>query len=478
MQYPQPAVATSITPGYEHGAPVPNDVHNGSSYGGYDYRSGMQQQQYDMSGYQYPQQHHQQFMQHHQLQYNAGDSGGTFSSHQGTQHVAYPNPNHSFGAVSQQQQRQVKEKRIPAGEHRQSEDGTAIFKLSVEREDGEHESATVQVALDGVKVLDAAGSLVKRIYGYDAITCWKLRDYPGVSDRLQLTLWTQSSVDENEKALTLLASGKVLKLVADTMTCNVMQFCEMIPELGETPNMGVRVNGDEVENPLFDMGEAIHSAVFGVEETEDIEFWNGAEKSGWMMSKGEHIKNWRRRYFVLKQRHLFRFLTSDIDETTKPRGVIDLRQVTDVCEVKENLAMELFGKSMPFQSAKCHLVLTLFGDFGGKFRIDIASEDEQEMQEWAISIRSAADEAPAKRKTHSDYARQIALLRGESTSGGDVSPQGVVNVHDHSRGDNGRSPPPLPRAPPTDVYKWQPAYTNDGRVYYYNTETGETKWEL
>lgn len=34
---------------------------------------------------------------------------------------------------------------------------------------------------------------------------------------------------------------------------------------------------------------------------DQVEFWRSPEKAGWMQSQGEHIKTWRRRWFVLKQ---------------------------------------------------------------------------------------------------------------------------------------------------------------------------------
>ncbi len=51
------------------------------------------------------------------------------------------------------------------------------------------------------------------------------------------------------------------------------------------------------------------------------------EKAGWLQSQGEHIKNWRRRWFVLKDGFLFRFASADVSATSKPRGVVDLSKV-------------------------------------------------------------------------------------------------------------------------------------------------------
>jgi hypothetical protein len=38
-----------------------------------------------------------------------------------------------------------------------------------------------------------------------------------------------------------------------------------------------------------------------------VEFWTAPEREGWLMKQGEHIKTWRRRWFVLKQGRIFWF---------------------------------------------------------------------------------------------------------------------------------------------------------------------------
>ncbi len=43
-----------------------------------------------------------------------------------------------------------------------------------------------------------------------------------------------------------------------------------------------------------------------------------------LCAQGDHIKTWRRRWFVLKQGYMFRFATPDVSPSTKPRGLVDL----------------------------------------------------------------------------------------------------------------------------------------------------------
>ncbi len=59
---------------------------------------------------------------------------------------------------------------------------------------------------------------------------------------------------------------------------------------------------------------------------DSIEYWRGAEKQGWLQSQAEVMKVWRKRWFVLKQGYLFRFLGSDVSGETWHVVVLCLRQ--------------------------------------------------------------------------------------------------------------------------------------------------------
>ena len=68
---------------------------------------------------------------------------------------------------------------------------------------------------------------------------------------------------------------------------------------------------------------------------DEVEFWHKAEKSGWLQSQGEHLRTWRRRWFVLKQGFLFRFADQNVVANSKPRGIVDLSKVTNVSGGRE-----------------------------------------------------------------------------------------------------------------------------------------------
>ena len=56
-----------------------------------------------------------------------------------------------------------------------------------------------------------------------------------------------------------------------------------------------------------------------------VEFWVAPERAGWLMKQGEHIKTWRRRWFVLKQGKIFWFKSDGVTASSQPRGVIEVK---------------------------------------------------------------------------------------------------------------------------------------------------------
>ncbi|CAI5498105.1 unnamed protein product [Closterium sp. Naga37s-1] len=57
---------------------------------------------------------------------------------------------------------------------------------------------------------------------------------------------------------------------------------------------------------------------------QSIEFWKDPERSGWLTKQGEYIKTWRRRWFVLKEGHMFWFKDDKVSKDSQPRGVINV----------------------------------------------------------------------------------------------------------------------------------------------------------
>jgi len=96
-------------------------------------------------------------------------------------------------------------------------------------------------------------------------------------------------------------------------------------------------------------------SALGSSTADDVEFWKKPEKEGWMQSQGDHIKTWRRRWFVLKDGFLFRFSSPDVGPSTKPRGIVDLSQVTNVEDGMECTGRENSIKVSTATGSKCYV---------------------------------------------------------------------------------------------------------------------------
>lgn len=103
---------------------------------------------------------------------------------------------------------------------------------------------------------------------------------------------------------------------------------------------------------------------------DDVEYWKSPDKAGWLQCQGEHLRNWRNRWFVLKQGYLFRFFTDKVSESVKPRGVVDLSKIQDV-------------KVLPGRSNTIQLKTSTGG------MVAYIAGTETEVVEWVSAIEGA-----------------------------------------------------------------------------------------
>jgi len=75
---------------------------------------------------------------------------------------------------------------------------------------------------------------------------------------------------------------------------------------------------------VFDGILANLSQLGKVHDTGGVEFWREPARAGWLMKRGDVVRTWRRRWFVLKDGKLFWFLDAHVTSSSKPRGVIDM----------------------------------------------------------------------------------------------------------------------------------------------------------
>ena len=105
---------------------------------------------------------------------------------------------------------------------------------------------------------------------------------------------------------------------------------------------------------------------------DDVDYWNSPEKTGWLHSQGDHIKTWRRRWFVLKQGYLFRFGSPDVSITSKPRGIVDLSKVQDVSDARDQTGKNNSLKLSTAQGHVCYI-----------------ADSETELVEWMSALEGA-----------------------------------------------------------------------------------------
>ncbi|XP_058109165.1 pleckstrin homology domain-containing protein 1-like [Magnolia sinica] len=100
-----------------------------------------------------------------------------------------------------------------------------------------------------------------------------------------------------------------------------------------------------------------------------IEFWTSPERTGWLTKQGEYIKTWRRRWFVLKQGHLFWFKESHVTRSSKSRGIIPVRTCLTV-----KGAEDVLNKQFAFELSTNRETMYFIAD------------SEKEKEEWINSI--------------------------------------------------------------------------------------------
>ena len=232
------------------------------------------------------------------------------------------------------------------------------------------------------------------------------------------------------------------------------------------------------------------------------------EYCGWLTKKGEHLSNWRRRWFVLKDDKLgwFKDVSQANRPGTRPRGVIDLSKVISACTATLGDAgrahgVELIG-SVEAEKAGC------------KF---LCADSERECDGWAAKLaevcndsvgsRGGGDSAAAGASAHpaaapssrlasqldqgyqSSVANAVSSAASRDRHAARPFDNGAINVSvtDYAvAGAGGQntsfaSDAYLQRGgasiPPEGNGAWDTYYTNEGVAYYVNSQTGVTQWE-
>ncbi|KAK2080475.1 hypothetical protein QBZ16_000328 [Prototheca wickerhamii] len=194
------------------------------------------------------------------------------------------------------------------------------FNVRLAPEDGGPAEAVVaEVGLEGFNLLSLSGRVLRK-YPLHHISRWSMR---GSS----LILFAKSPVDVEDRTIVLSGDEYTIRSVLDTLTSSCMQMAELLQS-------GQRLPGaTDAAAAASSLSSLLRKAKRPAMLTADqVEFWKDPEKAGWLHSQGEHIRTWRKRWFVLKQGFLFRFSGPDVTPQSRARGVVDLSTVTDVSD--------------------------------------------------------------------------------------------------------------------------------------------------
>lgn len=93
---------------------------------------------------------------------------------------------------------------------------TTKFRLRLLHSDGSSEQASVQIGLEGLKVMDPSSGRTMKSFDLGHISRWQSRGN-------SLILYTRTPVDVEERQLTLQGDEHTVRSALDTLTCSCMQ---------------------------------------------------------------------------------------------------------------------------------------------------------------------------------------------------------------------------------------------------------------
>jgi len=372
---------------------------------------------------------------------------------------------------------------------------------------GDIESVVCQVGLDGIALFEEDGDRVgERVDGHgyelDKISSWRLAD-PTI-------LTVKVAGRDGVSALTLSADEATCGAMMDTLVTSAFQWCEL---RGHDASGTIEdKNGEWFNNKALasaggssamNASSSVPSAAAAAAAAATIAWHDRPEYCGWLTKKGEHLSNWRRRWFVLKDKKLgwFKDVSQANRPGTKPRGVIDLSKVISACTATLGDAgrahgVELIG-SVEAEKAGC------------KF---LCADSERECDGWAAKLAEVCndsgggggggDSAPSGASPHPTHSAPTSRLASQldqgyqssvanaaassaTSRGRPFDPDINVSVTDYASGAGGgatttpsfASDPYLQLGGGNANGAWDTYYTNEGVAYYVNSQTGVTQWE-
>jgi len=381
--------------------------------------------------------------------------------------------------------------------------GSARYRVMLlpTRDGGDIENVVAQVGLDGVAFLEpewrGGGVLDGRSYAMENIAKWSL------SDPTILLVTVVDGDGGGASPLGISADAATVGAVADALVTAAFQWCEL---RGFDPATAVTEGsraGEWVNHKAQESARGDASARGGRwteparQQTPSIPYHDKPDHCGWLAKKGERLRTWRRRWFVLKQGKLAWFKApTDVRAGAKPRGELDMSEVASACTATAADAGRAHGVELIGSAAAAKAGCTF-----------LLADSERECDQWAAALDAVINGPPSSGRDPSGgisagagrapapsaFASQLrdgferAAAAGHQTSrtsGSGASRDIEVAVAGYTSGARaesafgnpfvgGSSPAGAIPAPSS----WETFYTNEGTPYFVNSATGVTQWE-
>ena len=402
-------------------------------------------------------------------------------------------------------------------------DGNQRYKATLFPLSDEHDvqSVIVQVGIDGVVLFNEAQTEGILTSPMNKISSWQQID----DSMFRIVCDDNKNVPSRELVIT--ADNATTGAMIDSLLSGAFQWCELNSHEGtstivcDDSNEWTNLSSDfNVAKRRREISTEYNSATAttttngasAMRSGGGIAYWEKPhEHSGWLWKKGETVRMWRRRFFLLKDKHIFWFKTADVTAKTQPRGTIPLSRVDSISPAAARDA----GKSHS---------LTLEGAFSERIGArHLAADSDRERDEWISALRtsnialtSQHQRQPAVMKspppaTTSALGNKLKSAYGVMTSSASPTNQPspssyrqqpttsttsptlarsppTISVSTYSGGQQQAAQPELPPLPfqhPGVVAshsrnpgppQQQVFYTPQGRAYTVDPLTGQSKW--
>ena len=420
---------------------------------------------------------------------------------------------------------------------RGSAGGSPRYKVTFKGEFGETQDVFCEIGMDGLKLVDTHNGSCLETFPLNVISRWAVRD------KDTFLFW--SSGDGKQRQVELRGASKDVSDILDTITAACMQLCEMMEKeehQRKVQGLGDEDDDKEGETEASSSGgdkKGIVGWIAGKVKTgqgddaedsasipEGVEYWKQPDYDGWMQSQGEHIKTWRKRWFVLKDGYLFRFLNDKVLPQSKPRGVISLASCLEIAKPSKDssqgatIQVTTHKKSKSASKGDTILNVLLVADSKAErdlwleillaakkelaknerdaakkketeARTSKARERETKSKEWMAELdegfrtlqrnkKPSAQPKPQQQSTVEvlDYTSSSSGYSPSAPRSG-YQPQASYDAGHHYAQQQHAAPPQQQpqQQPQSALANWKVCYSPDGRVYYYNPQTGVTQWE-